>query len=57
MLPAERLGPALGDGGALVDRVVGEVVAPLGDDRLGRPDDGRDNWHEARVALQIGMEI
>ena len=57
VLPAERLGPALGDGGALVDRVEGGHVAAArhGSDRLGvGPHDGRKNdRHQAGVALRL----
>ena len=52
MLPAECLGPALWDGEALIDRVLGEVAsACLAHDRLWGSNDGGHNRHQGGVAL------
>ena len=52
VFPAECLGPALRDGGALVDRVLGEVAsACLAHDRLWGSNDGGHNRHQGGVAL------
>ena len=52
MLLAECFGPVLRDGGALVDRVLGEVAgACLAHHRLRGSDNGGHNRHQGGVAL------
>ena len=58
MLSAECLGPALRDGGALVDRVLGEVTGTrLANNRLRGSEDGGHNWHQGGVALHRKRDI